>query len=36
MPSFDGLLANKRCLVLDDEFMIALDIQQSSGKRRGQ
>jgi CheY-like chemotaxis protein len=24
----DGLFAGKRCLVLDDEFLIALDIQQ--------
>jgi len=24
----DSLLAGKRCLVLDDEFLIALDIQQ--------
>lgn len=28
MPMSDSLLAGKRCLVLDDEFLIALDIQQ--------
>lgn len=28
MPKSDGLLSGKRCLVLDDEFLIALDIQQ--------
>ena len=28
MPISDSLLAGKRCLVLDDEFLIALDIQQ--------
>ena len=28
MRNSDSLLAGKRCLVLDDEFLIALDIQQ--------
>ena len=28
MPRSDSLLSGKRCLVLDDEFLIALDIQQ--------
>ena len=28
MPMSDSLLAGKRCLVLDDEFLIALDIRQ--------
>ena len=28
MPKSDGLLIGKRCFVLDDEFLIALDIQQ--------
>ena len=28
MADFDAFLAGKRCLVLDDEFIIALDIQQ--------
>ncbi len=28
MPISDSLLSGKRCLVLDDEFLIALDIQQ--------
>ena len=28
MPKSDSLLSGKRCLVLDDEFLIALDIQQ--------
>ena len=28
MPISDSLLTGKRCLVLDDEFLIALDIQQ--------
>ena len=28
MPSSDSLLSGKRCFVLDDEFLIALDIQQ--------
>ena len=28
MPKSDGLLSGKRCFVLDDEFLIALDIQQ--------
>ena len=28
MPISDSLLNGKRCLVLDDEFLIALDIQQ--------
>lgn len=28
MPTSDSLLSGKRCLVLDDEFLIALDIQQ--------
>lgn len=28
MPKLDSLLTGKRCLVLDDEFLIALDIQQ--------
>ena len=28
MPIADSLLTGKRCLVLDDEFLIALDIQQ--------
>jgi len=28
LPISDSLLAGKRCLVLDDEFLIALDIQQ--------
>ena len=28
MPISDSLLTDKRCLVLDDEFLIALDIQQ--------
>ena len=28
MPKSDGLLNGKRCFVLDDEFLIALDIQQ--------
>ena len=28
MPKSDGLLSRKRCFVLDDEFLIALDIQQ--------
>ena len=28
MPISDSLLTGKRCLVLDDEFFIALDIQQ--------
>jgi len=28
LPMSDSLLAGKRCLVLDDEFLIALDIQQ--------
>ena len=28
MPTSDRLLSGKRCLVLDDEFLIALDIQQ--------
>ena len=27
LTGFDGSLAGKRCLVLDDEFLIALDIQ---------
>lgn len=27
MTEFDGTLAGRRCLVLDDEFLIALDIQ---------
>ena len=29
MPKSDTLLSGKRCLVLDDEFLIALDIQQT-------
>ena len=28
MPQSDSLLSGKRCFVLDDEFLIALDIQQ--------
>ncbi|HSL80558.1 MAG TPA: response regulator [Pseudolabrys sp.] len=28
MPKSDSLLSGKRCFVLDDEFLIALDIQQ--------
>ncbi len=28
MPISDSLLTGRRCLVLDDEFLIALDIQQ--------
>ena len=28
MPMSDSLLSGKRCFVLDDEFLIALDIQQ--------
>jgi len=28
LPKLDSLLTGKRCLVLDDEFLIALDIQQ--------
>jgi CheY-like chemotaxis protein len=28
LPKSDGLLSGKRCFVLDDEFLIALDIQQ--------
>ena len=28
MPITDSLLTGRRCLVLDDEFLIALDIQQ--------
>lgn len=28
MPMSDSLLTGKRCFVLDDEFLIALDIQQ--------
>ena len=28
MPESDSLLNGKRCFVLDDEFLIALDIQQ--------
>ena len=28
LPQLDELLAGKCCLVLDDEFLIALDIQQ--------
>jgi CheY-like chemotaxis protein len=28
MPQSNGLLRGKRCFVLDDEFLIALDIQQ--------
>jgi two-component system, response regulator PdtaR len=28
LPISDSLLTGKRCLVLDDEFLIALDIQQ--------
>ena len=28
MPRSDSLLSGKRCFVLDDEFLIALDIQQ--------
>ena len=28
MPNSDNLLIGKRCFVLDDEFLIALDIQQ--------
>ena len=28
LPKSDGLLSRKRCFVLDDEFLIALDIQQ--------
>ena len=28
MPKSDSLLNGKRCFVLDDEFLIALDIQQ--------
>ena len=28
MPKSNGLLSGKRCFVLDDEFLIALDIQQ--------
>jgi len=28
LPSSDSLLSGKRCFVLDDEFLIALDIQQ--------
>jgi DNA-binding NtrC family response regulator len=28
LPKSDSLLSGKRCLVLDDEFLIALDIQQ--------
>ena len=28
MPKLDSLLSGKRCFVLDDEFLIALDIQQ--------
>ena len=28
MPTSDSLLNGKRCFVLDDEFLIALDIQQ--------
>ena len=28
MPTSDSLLSGKRCFVLDDEFLIALDIQQ--------
>lgn len=28
MPNVEPSLAGKRCLVLDDEFLIALDIQQ--------
>ena len=29
MATPDSLLTGKRCLVLDDEFLIALDIQQT-------
>jgi CheY-like chemotaxis protein len=29
LPKSDTLLSGKRCLVLDDEFLIALDIQQT-------
>jgi len=29
LPKSDSLLIGKRCLVLDDEFLIALDIQQT-------
>ena len=29
MPESGTLLSGKRCLVLDDEFLIALDIQQT-------
>jgi two-component system, response regulator PdtaR len=28
LPKSDSLLSGKRCFVLDDEFLIALDIQQ--------
>jgi two-component SAPR family response regulator len=28
LPKLDSLLSGKRCFVLDDEFLIALDIQQ--------
>jgi CheY-like chemotaxis protein len=28
LPELDSLLRGKRCFVLDDEFLIALDIQQ--------
>lgn len=28
MPKSDSLLSGRRCFVLDDEFLIALDIQQ--------
>ena len=28
MPKSDSLVSGKRCFVLDDEFLIALDIQQ--------
>jgi two-component system, response regulator PdtaR len=28
LPGSDSLLSGKRCFVLDDEFLIALDIQQ--------
>ena len=28
MPALNSLLSGKRCFVLDDEFLIALDIQQ--------
>ena len=28
MPNFDPSIVGKRCLIVDDEFLIALDIQQ--------